>query len=90
MSNDTTNPRAPEYAFASPSLPCNPRPFLTRMLELVSEHGNPVMQEDAFRACLWVVLAQTYGQLTTVDPHAEWVRLYDALPESVRQYHNHN
>ena len=75
-----------EHAFASPCLPCNSLPFLTRLREILDESGTNSLQSvkdtDAgmkAQACLWVLNAQLYGQLATVDLFVEWDELYKAM-----------
>lgn len=68
-----------EYAFAAPAMPCNPRPFLRKMMELCEEHGTGAVKRSDFQACLWVVMSQSYGQMAEINLSDEWSRLYKVL-----------
>jgi len=68
-----------ELAFKACNFPCNSKPFLRRIDELLEDAGtNSLMQlkdNHPVRACMWVLMAQLYGQGTTIDLDAEWSEL---------------
>jgi hypothetical protein len=67
-----------DLAFLSASLPCNPIPFINRLHELVKDNMDNVTS-DQFKANLWILLTQSYGQLFSVDSCDEYSRLKDSL-----------
>lgn len=67
-------------AMFSPAFPCNPRPFARGLDALIQEHGTDAIRSDDAKRILWVLMAQAYGQLATIDLMAEWSRL-----DAVRQ-----
>ncbi len=72
--------RKPEdTAFLSQAMPCNPLPFLNRMSELVKEYGTEAAQTDEYKANMWILLCQSYGQLFRVDSYDEYVNLKNSL-----------
>ena len=54
-------------AMFSECLPVNPLPFLVKATELIRENGTGYVKSDTIKAILWVVLAQSYGQLALID-----------------------
>lgn len=56
--------------FAS-SFPCNPRPFANAL----TEFDPSSIQSDEAKRILWVLMAQAYGQLATIDLTREYMRL---------------
>jgi len=62
-------------AMFSECLPVNPTPFLIKATELIRENGTDYIKSDQIKAILWVVLAQSYGQLALIDLSKEWDRL---------------
>lgn len=80
IKNEVTS--RPETAIHSSSVPCNPRPFLKRIIDLVNEKGNPAMKTPEVRACLWIVNQMTFGQLARVDLGDEWSAVDWLLSES--------
>jgi len=68
-----------ELAFKACAFPCNSRPFLRRIEELLEEAGtNSMMQlkgNQSVRACMWILMAQLYGEGATIDLAAEWADL---------------
>jgi hypothetical protein len=62
----------------SESFPCNPRPFLTGLNEFVTANGTDSLKSDEAKQILWTIIAQAYGQLTTIDMADEWTRLNKA------------
>lgn len=70
-----------ERAFLSDAVPVNTLPFLTRMMAILRENkcnnfkSLPEKAKVDYRACLWVVLAQVYGQMANIDMEGEWKRL---------------
>lgn len=72
-----------ERMFLSDSFPCNSKPFLRRLGELLDERGtNSLMnlrEDHDVRAVMWVLVAQLYGQLGVVNVEHEWEWLYDQI-----------
>jgi hypothetical protein len=66
-------------AMFSPSFPCNPQPFASAIKELVSLEGTDAIRSDKGKQILWVLMAQAYGQLSTIDLCDEWSRLEKTL-----------
>lgn len=70
-----------ERAFLSDAVPVNALPFLNRMTQILRENrcnnfgSLPEKAKVDFRACLWVVLAQVYGQMANISMEGEWLRL---------------
>lgn len=62
-------------AMFSDALPVNPLPFLFKIIEIVREKGTDHIKSDEAKAMLWVVMAQSFGQLATIDLCEEWERL---------------
>lgn len=56
--------------------PCNPRPFLNGLHEFVKENGTDSIRSDDAKQMLWVLMAQAYGQMSSIDLCDEWQRLY--------------
>ena len=54
------------------ALPVNPLPFLHKTIELIKENGTDYIKTDHIKAILWILLAQSYGQLATIDLCMEW------------------
>ena len=75
----TTDKTAAEYGLFAGSYPCNPKPFLHRLLELVDQGGTDAIKTDQAKACLNVLLGQSYGQLFRVDSLDEYFRLSKIL-----------
>ena len=69
--------------FLSKSFPCNSKPFLRRLGELLDEkETNSLMNlrnDHDVRAVMWVLMAQLYGQLGVVDVEREWEWLYHEI-----------
>ncbi len=62
-------------ALESDAFPCNPIPFANGLAEYVRENGTDWIRDDNARRLLWILMAQSYGQLATIDLCAEWERL---------------
>jgi len=79
-----------EHAFMSEAFPCNSIPFLTRLRELLNEtqtNGLAYLSEEGklkARACMWILMAQLYGQTATINLSEEWYSLNAALNPSIR------
>ena len=56
------------------SMPCNPIPFANGLADFVRENGTDSIQSDDAKRILWVLIAQSYGCLATVDLSEEWDR----------------
>lgn len=57
------------------SLPCNPKPFAAGLAEFDS--GS--IRSDEAKRILWVLMAQAYGELATIDLCNEWKRLQPTI-----------
>lgn len=68
-------------AMFSPSFPINPLPFANGILELVKEKGTDAIESDEAKKILWVLMAQSYGQLAKINLCDEWDRLYKTEEE---------
>lgn len=55
--------------------PCNPVPFAIGLAEYVKSHGSDSIKSDEAKRILWVLMAQAYGQLASIDLCDEWSRL---------------
>jgi hypothetical protein len=71
----------PEQAIHSDAFPCNPRPFALRINELCAERGSDAIKSPEARACLWVLIGQSYGQLAKVDQCESWNELTKQIPD---------
>ena len=67
-------------AFRSAGFPCNPLPFCNALADEVRQNGTDAIRSDSAKATLWILMAQAYGQLATIDLCDEWDRLNTALP----------
>jgi hypothetical protein len=80
-----------ERAFLSDAVPVNALPFLNRMMQILRENrannfgSLPEKAKVDFRACLWVVLAQVYGQMANISMEGEWLRLSRLVNEGCVQ-----
>ncbi len=62
-----------EESYNREILPCNPIPYLNRMIELINENGTQSIKTNKkVRGCLWVVMAQAYSGIATIDMSEEW------------------
>ena len=64
-------------ALNSPCFPCNPIPFANGLADHVRENGTDSIRSDDAKRILWILMAQAYGQLATIDLHTEWCSLSD-------------
>jgi len=75
-SNMSSSDRLPEAQYRNESFPCNPIPFANRIATLVRERGTDSIRDDKdVKACLWILMAQAYGQLATIDLDEIWCDL---------------
>ena len=66
-----------EEDYSREIFPCNPVPYLNRMVELITRNGTESIKTNTkVRGCLWVVMAQAYGGIATIDLAEEWSKLY--------------
>lgn len=63
-------------AMFSSSFPINPIPFANGLSEMVMNEGTDAIESNDAKRILWVLMAQAYGQLATIDLSDEWERLY--------------
>ena len=63
-------------AMFSSSFPINPIPFANGLSEMVMSEGTDAIESNDAKRILWVLMAQAYGQLATIDLSNEWERLY--------------
>jgi hypothetical protein len=66
-------------AMFSPSFPVNPIPFAVGLARFVKENGSDSIKADDAKQILWILMAQAYGQLGTVDIGDEWNRLWNSI-----------
>lgn len=64
-------------AMFATSLPCNPIPFARGLADLVSDNGTDSIKSDNAKRVLWILIAQAYGEVATIDLCEEWSRLKD-------------
>ncbi len=83
MSNTMTEQQRKNLTTAmfNSSFPVNPIPFANGLSEIVMNEGTDTMQTDEVKRILWVLMAQAYGQMATIDLGDEWDRLYQAEKE---------
>jgi hypothetical protein len=62
-------------ALESDAFPCNPIPFANGLAELVRERGTDSIKSEDARRILWILMAQSYGQLAKIDLCDEWNKL---------------
>jgi len=67
-----------DQAMFDSSFPVNPIPFAKGLADYVRENGTDSIKGDTARRILWVLMAQSYGQLASVDLCSEWSRLEKA------------
>jgi len=75
MSDKTDTYPEEHLAMFEENLPVNPLPFLLKITELIRMHGTAVVKSDRIKAILWIVMAQSYGQMASIDLCEEWERL---------------
>tara|TARA_Y100001938_G_scaffold150863_1_gene243941 strand:- start:3467 stop:3709 length:243 start_codon:yes stop_codon:yes gene_type:complete len=66
--------------------PCNPRPFLAGLLDYIEEHGTQSIRSNEAKQILFVIMAQAYGQLSTIDLCDEWRRLDDLYQQNKEEH----
>jgi len=76
-----------EEAFLSECFPCNSIPFLRRLREILDEsktNSFQLLPDDTklkARGCMWILMAQLYGQFAVLDLNHEWLELEAAVKE---------
>ncbi len=74
-----------ESTIKQDGLPVNSRAMLTRLNELLEEHGTNCLETDRARndarvkAVLWLINGQVFGQLATIDMMELWKELKDQV-----------
>ena len=63
------------------SMPVNPIPFAMGLSDFIKDEGTSAIKGDRARAMLWVLMAQSYGDLATIDLCDEWRRLCKVIME---------
>lgn len=72
----------PEHLSESCAFPCNSKPFLERIREILDQANTNSLQsltgeeKIAARACMWVLMGQLYGQMARIDLCDEWDKLH--------------
>jgi hypothetical protein len=61
------------------SIPCNPKPFANGL----TEFDSASIQSDEAKKILWVLMAQAYGQLATIDLMDEYSRLSETRQPAI-------
>lgn len=55
------------------AFPCNPIPFAQGLADYIrEEQRSAAIHDDKAKRILWVLMAQSYGQLATIDLLREW------------------
>ena len=62
------------------SFPVNPIPFAQGLADFIRDNGSDSITSTNARRILWVLLAQSYGQLATINLNTEWTDLYPGNP----------
>ena len=62
-------------AMFNESFPINPIPFAIGLADLIRSEGTYAIKSDQAKRILWVLMAQSYGQLATISMMDEWSRL---------------
>lgn len=62
-------------AFKQDSFPVNPQPFANAIAAGCKEFGTDWIRSDEARALLFVLMAQSHGQLARINLFEEWARL---------------
>jgi hypothetical protein len=62
-------------AMFSCGFPCNPIPFALALASYVGKKGSDSIKDDTAKRILWILMAQSYGQLSRIDLSDEWDRL---------------
>jgi hypothetical protein len=62
-------------ALDSECFPCNPIPFANGLAELVRDQGTDAIKTPDAQRILWILMAQSYGQMATIDLTNEWSKL---------------
>lgn len=62
-------------AIESAVMPCNPIPFANSLANGVRAKGTDWIKSRQAQRILWVLLSQSYGQLSTIDLLDEYERL---------------
>ena len=75
------NTNTVDTAIFDRSLPCNPRPFINGLKDKMSQSME---WDDEAKRILWVLMAQAYGCLGSVNLGDEWDRLYKSYKDRVR------
>jgi len=70
--------RIKDAMFAN-SMPCNPKPFAHALDE---NFDSASIKTDEAKQVLWVLMAQAYGELATIDLYKEYQRLSNARENS--------
>lgn len=68
-----------ELVMFTTSFPCNPRPFVQRLHDLVFAGDGGIITANQVKACLWILNAMAYGQMAKIDMSDEWTRLRQAF-----------
>ena len=74
-----------EQVLFSEAFPCNSYPFLKRIEELLKENETNSLlslkgkELDKAKACLFILLGQSYGQLFTIESIDEFERLSKSI-----------
>jgi len=75
------NDNSLSLAMFSESFPVNPIPFATGLATFVKKNGTDSIKTDDAKQILWILMAQAYGMMGTVDLSHEWGRLWDSVGE---------
>lgn len=74
-----------EHAFMSESLPCNPIPFLNRMIEIIKEKGTGAVTNPRYVSCLHILTMLTHGNMYNIDSYEIHQRLSKIFTEELQE-----
>lgn len=63
-------------AWSYDAFPCNPIPFANGLATGCKLNGSDWIKTDQAKKILWILMAQAYGQLATIDLGKEWDEFY--------------
>ncbi len=75
MKTTETNLTDLSLAMFAASFPCNPLPFLNGLIDGCKVYGSDYMKTDEGKRILFVLIAQSYGQLFNIDSLTEFSKL---------------
>jgi hypothetical protein len=64
-----------QSAIEDSSFPCNPIPFAQGLADFMRDNDTSAIRSNEAQRILWILMAQSYGQMATIDLCDEWERL---------------